>query len=429
MRWIPRKTAPPTPQTPLTTQTWSSLSAITGAPHTLTGIDRRGPERASARATDRALEHAAARLPDPPSTRKAVVNAQKVRLRRFYLAAGFSAIYFAVLTVFWWFALVDTRTLALAAAYIVVNCAVFYSAFRIGWNTLFGDASLTMPMTLSALIIMLIVIFFAPATQIIFAPFMFCAMAFAAVRVPATKLMMVGFAALAGCALIILSHQASLKNPALLQLESLHWLVLAVTLPAFALLATRIHTLRHALVSAGAHIKLIEKTAQRDPLTGCYGRKYVFAKLETHCRAANEFDQPLCVAVLDIDHFKNVNDTLGHLGGDVVLREFVFLCQTTVRETDIFGRYGGEEFLLIMPETSLLTAVDICERIRALVAAQDWGLPGRKSVTVSVGVTRYEPAESALEFFSRADAAMYAAKQDGRNQVVLQEQQSFSRHD
>ena len=440
MRWIFRKSAK---KAPPAAPTWSSLSVFTGAPRTHTGLDRRTPDRArsagaassagspanAARTPDRAALRTDAPPRDRASDRKALATAQSVRLRRFYLAAAFSALYVMVLGVFWWCAWVDASTWLAAAGYVVLSCGAFYATFVLGWNTRLRDPSLTMAMALNAVSSMLVVSYFAPATQIIFAPFMFCAMAFAAVRVSARKLLIIGAAALLGSAVVTVLHQVSLNNSALLQLDLLHWLVLAVTLPAFALLATRIHELRHALVSAGAHIKSIEKSAQRDPLTACYGRKYVFAKLEALCRGANEFDQPLCAAVLDIDHFKQINDTLGHLGGDAVLRDFVFLCQTAVRDTDILGRYGGEEFLLILPNTSLLTAVDTCERIRAVIAAQDWGLPGRKAVTVSIGVTRYEADESALEFFARADAAMYAAKQDGRNQVVLQEQQSFSRHD
>lgn len=453
MRWIFQKSAK---KTPLAMPTWSSLSAFTGAPHTHTGFGRRMPGRATQRgaggaadgaadggegggegdgpaSATRTVDRAAVRTDAPPSERasdrNAVAAALGVRLRRYYLAAAFSWLYVIVLGVFWWCALLDTRTWLVAAGSVLLSCAVFYAAFTLGWNSRLRDPSLTMAMALNAVCVMVLVSFFAPATQIVFAPFIFCNMAFAAVRVSVGKLMIIGAAALLGNAVVLLLHQVSLKNPALLQLELLHWLVLAVTLPAFALLATRIHQLRHALVSAGAHIKSIEKSAQRDALTACYGRKYVFAKLEALCRGANKFDQPLCAAVLDIDHFKQINDTLGHLGGDAVLRDFVFLCQTAVRDTDILGRYGGEEFLLILPNTSLLTAVATCERIRAVIATQDWGLPGRKAVTVSIGVTRYEAGESALEFFARADAAMYAAKQDGRNQVVLQEKQSFSRHD
>lgn len=395
---------------------WSAMTSPTGtpAPPPWTHVNTRGGA-------------AAARVsPDVDALNHSQRHAQSVRLRRFYLAATFSLVYVVLLAAFWWAALLDIRLLLTASACVALNCLIFYTTFRLNWNTRSSEPSLTMPMTLSAIGIMLVVAFFAPATEIIFAPYALCTMAFAAIRLSARALMAVGLLALAGHGGVLLLHYALKENMSLLHLELLHWLVLAATLPAFAILATRIHSLRHALVSAGARIKSIEKSAQRDALTGCFSRKYVFARLEMYCRAFTEGDHALCVAVLDIDQFKTVNDTLGHLGGDGVLRHFVEVCTGSLRENDILGRYGGEEFLLILPQTSLRAAFDICERIRTQIARERWGMPVHRPVTVSIGLTRYELAESALECFSRADAALYAAKQNGRNQVVHHEQKSVS---
>jgi diguanylate cyclase (GGDEF)-like protein len=156
-------------------------------------------------------------------------------------------------------------------------------------------------------------------------------------------------------------------------------------------------------------------------LTGCFNRRYVLAVLEEQKQLADESGIPLCLAVLDIDHFKHINDSLGHLGGDQVLRDFGRLAQQSVRSGEVFGRYGGEEFLLIFPATSLLPALNICERIRAQIEAHSWDSRLRNGVTVSIGVTQYVLGESVMEFFSRADTAMYLAKEGGRNQVVVEE--------
>jgi diguanylate cyclase (GGDEF)-like protein len=145
------------------------------------------------------------------------------------------------------------------------------------------------------------------------------------------------------------------------------------------------------------------------------------AALEEQKQLADESGIPLCMAVLDLDHFKRINDELGHLGGDEVLRTFARIAQQGVRGGDVFGRYGGEEFLLIFPGTSLLPALNTCERIRAQVESYAWSSLLKGRVTVSVGVTQYVLGESVLEFFSRADTAMYLAKEGGRNQVVVEE--------
>ena len=108
-------------------------------------------------------------------------------------------------------------------------------------------------------------------------------------------------------------------------------------------------------------------------------------------------------------------------GGDQVLRDFGRLAQQSVRSGEVFGRYGGEEFLMIFPATSLLPALNICERIRAQIEVHNWDSRLRTGVTVSIGVTQYVIGESVMEFFSRADTAMYLAKEGGRNQVVVEE--------
>ena len=211
------------------------------------------------------------------------------------------------------------------------------------------------------------------------------------------------------------------QDLALLRLQGLHLLALALTLPVFVLLMGRVQRLYRILHHANRKIKNIQEDAQRDVLTGCFNRRYVLAVLEEQKQLADESGIPLCLAVLDIDHFKHINDSLGHLGGDQVLRDFGRLAQQSVRSGEVFGRYGGEEFLMIFPATSLLPALNICERIRAQIEVHNWDSRLRKGVTVSIGVTQYVIGESVMEFFSRADTAMYLAKEGGRNQVVVEE--------
>jgi diguanylate cyclase (GGDEF)-like protein len=124
----------------------------------------------------------------------------------------------------------------------------------------------------------------------------------------------------------------------------------------------------------------------------------------------------------NLDHFKRINDEVGHLAGDEVLRVFTKLAQQSVRREDIFGRYGGEEFLLLLPGIALLDALNTVERIRALTETR-LGLLSKleRKVTVSIGLTQYISGESVLDLFARGDMAMYLAKTGGRNQVVVEE--------
>lgn len=274
---------------------------------------------------------------------------------------------------------------------------------------------------------MMVMFYREPITQILFAPFAFVALAYGIFSVPRKLMLWLIVAALAAYAGVVALQYQAQSNLALLRLQGLHWLALALSLPTFVLLMGRVQRLYRILHHASRKIKNIQEDAQRDALTGCYNRRYVLAVLEEQKQMADESGIPLCLAVLDIDHFKQINDTLGHLGGDHVLRDFGRLALQNVRSDDVFGRYGGEEFMLIFPATSLLPALNICERIRAQMEAFTWdrGLPA--GVTVSIGVTQYVLGETVMEFFARADTAMYLAKEGGRNQVVVEE--PVHRHD
>lgn len=268
---------------------------------------------------------------------------------------------------------------------------------------------------------MLVLVYVVPVTQILLAPFAFVALSYGVFAVPRRVLLTLCALAFVAYGLVIWLHHYQRQDDALLRLELLHWIALALSLPVFVAWMGKVQRLYRSLDQASRKIKNIQEDAKRDTLVGCFNRRYVLAALEEQKQLADETGIPLCLAVLDIDHFKRINDELGHLGGDEVLRTFSRIAQQGVRGGDVFGRYGGEEFLLIFPATSLLPALNTCERIRAQVESHAWSGLLRARVTVSIGVTQYVMGESVLEFFSRADTAMYMAKEGGRNQVVVEE--------
>jgi two-component system cell cycle response regulator len=158
-----------------------------------------------------------------------------------------------------------------------------------------------------------------------------------------------------------------------------------------------------------------------DPLTGLHNRRYMESHLRTLVEEAIRTGRPLSVLVTDIDHFKSVNDTHGHDGGDIVLREFAARLKRNTRGIDLACRLGGEEFLIIMPETDMAKAYQVGERTRAMVASEPFLLrPDLKiRVTASVGLATLESLDDTPEtIFKRADNALYAAKRRGRNRVA-----------
>jgi len=343
------------------------------------------------------------------------------RVKPLALTTLFGGLYLTVMGVLHQQGLIDAQVLETAVGIVALLTVLFHVCFALGWNLRFRDRSMRLPITLSLLGMMLVLLYLSPLTHILFLPFLFLMMAFAMHRVPPRTVFVLSLLTLAGYAGVILLHTGHGWRPAVLQLEWMQLLALSVTLPGFTLLASRVQHLHNALFKATRKIRDIEEDARRDVLLGCFNRRYVVAAIEQQKRVADGNGKPLCLAVMDLDHFKRVNDEAGHLGGDEVLRSFARIVQDNIRERDIFGRYGGEEFLLILPDTPLLAALNVAERIREQVEHFSWDGKLRNRVTVSVGLTQYIPGESVLDLFSRTDTAMYMAKQGGRNQVVVEE--------
>ena len=162
-----------------------------------------------------------------------------------------------------------------------------------------------------------------------------------------------------------------------------------------------------------------------DPLTGLGNRRYFDRQVEPLFQALDEHARPFSILVFDIDHFKRVNDMLGHDMGDQILKEVAARIVTNMREVDIVSRYGGEEFMIAMPDTVGEEAKRAADRIRQSMAGTPIFVDGKGiSVTTSCGVAQVVPNEQLREVFRRADSALYKAKREGRNQVVLAADQS-----
>jgi two-component system cell cycle response regulator len=158
-----------------------------------------------------------------------------------------------------------------------------------------------------------------------------------------------------------------------------------------------------------------------DSLTGLHNRRYMEGHLRTLVSESIRTGRSLSMLVADIDHFKAVNDSYGHDAGDAVLKEFAVRLKRNTRGVDLACRLGGEEFVIIMPDTDLERAYQIGERLRACVAADEFALDGGHSVrvTASVGIGTLEtPQDTPESMFKRADNALYTAKRRGRNRVV-----------
>jgi diguanylate cyclase (GGDEF)-like protein len=171
-------------------------------------------------------------------------------------------------------------------------------------------------------------------------------------------------------------------------------------------------------------VSQVEKLRLRafvDQLTGVWNRGAVFDVLQRELERSERNNHPLSACMLDLDHFKKVNDEYGHQAGDHVLQELCQRVRASIRPYDGIGRYGGEEFLIVFPETQGEQARSQADRVRKTVAAVpfDLGDGVQKTVTCSIGVAEYERDEDLTSLISRADKALYRAKNEGRDRVVL----------
>jgi diguanylate cyclase (GGDEF)-like protein len=157
--------------------------------------------------------------------------------------------------------------------------------------------------------------------------------------------------------------------------------------------------------------------ATTDPLTTLYNRGYFNHCLKNEMERSRRYGSALSLIIFDIDRFKQVNDTFGHLSGDIVLKELSFLCLATIRDSDILARWGGEEFIILVPENDEAAIVPFAEKLRSLIEKHSF--PIKTQVTCSFGVAQYIEEESKDDFINRADQAMYKAKEEGRNKVVF----------
>ena len=164
----------------------------------------------------------------------------------------------------------------------------------------------------------------------------------------------------------------------------------------------------------------LQRLAITDGLTKLHNSRSFYSQLEVEVDRFNRYKHPLSLLLLDIDHFKNYNDSYGHLEGDKVLVKISQMIKSCLRKMDTAYRYGGEEFTVILPETSCEEALLVSERIRNVIQAEKFTPQPEKelSITISIGVTQYAPEEQLSTFIQRADKAMYISKQNGRNQVT-----------
>jgi diguanylate cyclase (GGDEF)-like protein len=302
------------------------------------------------------------------------------------------------------------------AGYIVLS--------EIGVTERFRDHYCVTPQAIASMAIMLAFIYIAPEVGVMFLCTLFVVFNFSSLRSTPLQTTVVWTAMALGLAWLFLLTDKPISMPHGTSLERFATMtVFILTIGRCMFLGIFSSAMRASLYKSSLALKeankRIEDLAALDELTGSFNRRCIMRMLDDEIVRTHRTTAPCSIALIDLDWFKRINDTYGHPTGDEVLRTFAITVFANIRNIDRFGRYGGEEFLLVLPDTPGDTAMRLLDRLRAIIADLDWSAfsPGMQ-VTVSAGVTTLRPDETADTFLARADCALYAAKAQGRNRIA-----------
>jgi diguanylate cyclase len=264
----------------------------------------------------------------------------------------------------------------------------------------------------------------APEIGYAFLNVLFLIFEFGALRMTSRQATVAWTLTIMGLAPIFLLTSTPIGMPVATHVERLAaMLCFVLTIGQCAFVGLYGSSLRKMLYNRSSELKeaytRIEQLAELDELTGSFNRRCIMRMLDDGITRAHLGKTPCSIALIDLDWFKRINDAYGHPTGDEVLRTFAITVFANIRTIDRFGRYGGEEFLLLLPDTPEDTATRILDRLRAIIAELDWSAfsPGMQ-VTISAGVATLRPDETPETFLARADNALYAAKARGRNRIA-----------
>ncbi len=321
--------------------------------------------------------------------------------------------------------LMNGHQVALLAEFSAVGISAFYLIIRSGVNIRLGRmSSLTYPQQIFAMIVTVWTFAIAGSIRgavisLLVLILMFGVFAFrprAMVDLALLALLMLA-AVMAG-----LNRVNAAEYPLDVSAYQLGYAALAMF--PVCVLSSQIHSLQNALRARSKAleqaVEQIRRLAESDDLTDLLNRRAMVQAIKREMVPRHSIPGEICLALIDIDLFKSINDRFGHQVGDDVLRMFAAVTKTTLRIGDMFSRWGGEEFLLMLPDSSVNQGVECLNRIREVLAATSFDAiaPGLR-VTISAGVTDLHPDDTVDAAVERADQAMYRAKQSGRDQVIL----------
>jgi diguanylate cyclase (GGDEF)-like protein len=372
------------------------------------------------------LNPVAAELKGVGNRPSAQVSARRAK-HRGQLLAMISTSYLLDICVLLIYAQAGTIPATIVPCYFAAGFAhvgLFTLLSQSGFNDRFRDHYLVLPQSVAGTLIAVTFTYVVPQASIIFLCTLFTVFGFGSLRATARQTALTWTIAFLALAVLFLQTDEPFAMPDGNYLERLGtMLVFVLGFGRCIFIGIFSNSMRDSLYRSGLKLKeayrRIEELAELDELTGSFNRRCIMRMLEEQIVHAAQTNAPCSIALIDLDWFKRINDAFGHPTGDEVLRTFAITVFANIRPVDRFGRYGGEEFLLVLPETDERSTARILERLRTIIAELDWSAfsPSMR-VTISAGVATLRANESSDSLLARADRALYDAKARGRDRII-----------
>lgn len=349
---------------------------------------------------------------------------QQLRIRRFFMA---SIAYLLCLILAYSSYLAGFMEWPGIAGFLIIipiiNIAL-YIVFRTGLNLRMADPSLTFIQMSAGILITMYGMYYANESRGALLLVYIIILLFGIFRLNYRNFLYISLFTLLTYGAVIAMLNYFRPQKVNFQIEFLQWFVFAIVLATFSAIGGYISALRHNLSTNTAEleksISRIRELSIRDELTGVYNRRHFMDLLEYEKNRASRGGAQFSIVMLDIDNFKGVNDQYGHLIGDEILRTVTVAIGQSLRSTDFCGRYGGDEFLLVLTQTDINAATICAERVRSSIEKSVFPDLGPEfKITSSLGLTEYHIREDIGKMIARADEALYLAKKAGRNRVEL----------
>ncbi len=348
----------------------------------------------------------------------------RLRLQRSMMATLVYVVWIALALYAVSISVVSWSNIAIPATFATLGLITFYALLRSGYSRRFSDPSLTLAQMIFAIAAIMLSYVLTPPTRSAALQVLCLILVFGMFGLKPRETTLVGMGAVLCLAATLLGMWYWGGPQFDWHRDGINGLLACVIMPVLSTLTRHFSQLRMDLAeqkkTLNVALQQVQILATRDPLTSLYNRGYMNELIEQQSKRSARSSAPLSIALIDLDHFKLVNDTYGHHVGDEVLCGFAQCAQDSLRQAEVLARWGGEEFLALFPDTPVEEARQALERLRVWLAQQDLTRArlGLKT-TFSAGLAEWDPAQTVERNLAQVDEALYRAKHEGRDRCVV----------